>query len=136
MPREKIYASEAEKKAAYRERKRRALAEPGDSEGRRASDAATPEPSGNTGLAPGSASAREKAIMLGRALGEHEARSRGEVGVAAEQRIARAASYAAWEFDGKPDGRSADYDREFKLNPPDVTPSLARLPFRRLIQAE
>lgn len=102
----KVYDSEAEKQAAYRDRKR--------------TDAEQSE-------------GRDKAIVLGRALGEHEARARGEVGPNREDRIKRAASYAAWEYDGKPEGRSADYHREFGLRLPDVVSSFDRKPFVRLI---
>lgn len=112
MPREKQYATEAEKQAAYRERKRQQTEQIEEMDG------------------------REKAILMGRALGEHEARSRGEVGSARDQRVARASAYAAWEFDGKPWGRSREYAAEFKVRDVEVTPSLARLPFRRLISGD
>ena len=56
---------------------------------------------------------REAAILNGRIAGEQEANRRGEHGLEREQRLARSMRYAAWEYDGKPLGRSEEYDREF-----------------------
>jgi hypothetical protein len=62
-----------------------------------------------------SSMSRDTAIQRGRAMGAHEAEKRGETGQEAEQRIKRAMSYAAWEYDGKPVGVSERYEREFGL---------------------
>lgn len=81
MGRPRIWASDAERKAASREAARA-------SEGRAA------------------------AIEQGRLLGADTARSLREDTHQSAQRTARAMAYAAWEFDGKPDGWDA-YVKEF-----------------------
>ena len=58
---------------------------------------------------------REAAIERGRAVGAHEAERRGDTGQVSEQRIKRAMSYAAWEYDGKPVGQAERYELEFGL---------------------
>lgn len=47
---------------------------------------------------------RDAAILHGRLLGEQTAKERGETGDDRDRRIRRAMAYAAWEYDGKPDG--------------------------------
>lgn len=58
---------------------------------------------------------RRDAIEIGRLIGERDADSRGEEGELREGRIKRAMMYAAWEFDGRPGGNGADYEREFGI---------------------
>jgi hypothetical protein len=64
---------------------------------------------------------RKAAIDYGRQLGEHEARDRNETSDWAQSRIKRAMAYAAWEFDGKPMGRGAEYRKEFGIPDPAVS---------------
>lgn len=47
---------------------------------------------------------RAAAVERGRLLGEQTADQRGETGQDKAQRVARAKAYAAWEYDGKPEG--------------------------------
>lgn len=71
---------------------------------------------------PPSPEGRAAAVGRGRALGVHEAARRGEVGVVAAQRVARAMVYAAWEADGKPDGQMGALRAEFGVtSSPEVT---------------
>jgi hypothetical protein len=56
---------------------------------------------------------REAAIEVGRLLGEAEAERRGEKGESRQGRVARAMAYAAWEYDGKPQGYGDRYQKEF-----------------------
>jgi hypothetical protein len=44
---------------------------------------------------------REQAIELGRRYGAQAANERGETGAIREERIRRAAAYAAWDYDGR-----------------------------------
>ncbi len=71
---------------------------------------------------------RNAAIERGKALGADEADRRLQTGVDREQRIKRAASYAAWEFDGKPLGQGKRYSKEFGLHEAPVVGSLERVP--------
>jgi hypothetical protein len=64
---------------------------------------------------------RKAAIEHGRRLGADEARSRNESRDWADSRIRRAMMYAAWEFDGKPAGRGAEYRKEFGIPEPAVS---------------
>lgn len=64
---------------------------------------------------------RKAAIDYGRRLGEDEARRRNETPDWAESRVKRAMAYAAWEFDGKPVGRGADYRKEFGIPEPNIS---------------
>lgn len=79
------------------------------------------------------AEARAQAVEHGRALGEQEARSRGETG---EVRVKRAMAYAAWEFDSSALAADAEpldfhlYREEFGLAERALTPSLERAPLR------
>lgn len=75
------------------------------------------------------AQARLDAIEIGRLAGRLEAETRREIGDFADTRIRRAMAYAAWEFDGKPEGSA--YAVEFGLDPSTATPSLEREPFKR-----
>jgi len=61
---------------------------------------------------------RKAAIVYGRLLGEDEAERRHESPDWADSRIRRAMAYAAWEFDGKPVGRGAEYRKEFGIPEP------------------
>jgi hypothetical protein len=61
---------------------------------------------------------RSEAVAHGRALGEDTAVQKGEVGLARDQRVARAQAYAAWEWDGKPTGGA--HLVEFGVVSPDV----------------
>jgi len=54
---------------------------------------------------------REQAIEYGRRLGENEADRRGETGAIREERIQRAMSYAAWDFDGRPSRQEVRVER-------------------------
>lgn len=101
MARPRKWGSDAERKAAIRTQQDTdefgfALEEP---------KAAPPEPR--------IAGTRAEAIERGRAIGVDETERRRESGHEAEQRIARASAYAAWEWDGKPQGRWDDYCEEF-----------------------
>lgn len=49
-------------------------------------------------------SSREEAVERGRRLGEQTAADRNESKQEKQQRVARAMAYAAWEYDGKPQG--------------------------------
>ena len=69
---------------------------------------------------------RKDAIERGRQLGEDEAVRRRETGHARDQRIKRAMMYAAWDFDGRPQGYGDRYAKEFGVAQPPVTPSLER----------
>lgn len=64
---------------------------------------------------------RTTATDYGRTLGEDEAHRRNESPDWAESRVRRAMAYAAWEFDGKPVGRGAEYRREFGIPEPAVS---------------
>lgn len=75
--------------------------------------------------------ARARAIEYGRALGADAARRQGETGEEAMLRVARAAAYAAWEFDGKPEGEAEAYAQEFGLDRREVTAAADRDPFQR-----
>ena len=61
---------------------------------------------------------REQAIAYGKLLGEDEARRRNEPKNWADSRVKRAMAYAAWEFDGKPMGKGAEYRAEFGIPEP------------------
>jgi len=58
---------------------------------------------------------RDEAIAEGRRGAGIEADLRGETGEVREERIHRAEAYAAWEFDGRPDGEDDRYRIEFGL---------------------
>lgn len=75
--------------------------------------------------------ARARAIAYGRALGADAARRQGETGEEAMLRVARAAAYAAWEFDGKPEGQAEAYAQEFGIERRQVTAVADRDPFQR-----
>lgn len=45
---------------------------------------------------------REQAVAHGMALGRDEADRRGKKGSLRQERIERAAAYAAWDYDGRP----------------------------------
>ena len=64
---------------------------------------------------------RQQVIEYGRLLGEDEARRRHENTEWADSRIKRAMAYAAWEWDGKPIGRGAEYRKEFGIPEPAVS---------------
>lgn len=104
MGRPRKYESDADRLRAFRERQR---GEQKMSEGRQA------------------------AIDAGAALGADEARRRGERDEIAMDRVNRARAHAAWDFDGRPLGKGREYQDEFGLKDPDVTPSLARPEPRR-----
>jgi len=76
---------------------------------------------------------REQAIAYGKALGENEADSRQEVKDAREVRVNRAMAYAAWEYDGKPEGDA--HLKEFGVTT-EMTGSMERAVFGRLLQKE
>lgn len=82
-----------------------------------------------------SGSAREKAVQIGKQLGEAEAVLRREHGEEREIRIRRAMAYAAWEFDGRPAQRS-EYYKEFGVEDRKVTGSLDREASKRLVGKE
>lgn len=67
---------------------------------------------------------RDAAILRGRLLGEQTAAQKGETGDDRDQRIARAMAYAAWEFDGKPEGGA--HLVEFGVRRHEVQDSLVR----------
>lgn len=69
---------------------------------------------------------RKDAIERGRLLGEEEAVRRRETGHTRDQRIKRAMMYAAWDYDGRPQGYGDRYAKEFGVDQPPVTPSLER----------
>lgn len=56
---------------------------------------------------------REDAVEFGSKLGVDETYRRREDGEDADQRIRRAIAYAAWEYDGKPEGGA--YPAEFGI---------------------
>jgi hypothetical protein len=71
---------------------------------------------------------REEWVAYGRALGEDEVKRRRETGEEADQRVRRAMHYAAWEWDGKPLGKSAEYHKEFGIRELNLTMSHDRPP--------
>lgn len=74
------------------------------------------------------AQARLDAIEIGRLAGKLEAQSRREDDDAADTRVRRAMAYAAWDFDGRPEGDK--HLIEFGVAPSAATPSLERAPFQ------
>lgn len=64
---------------------------------------------------PQKAGSRMEAIELGRKLGLEAAEKYGEEGQDANQRIARAMAYAAWEYDGRPLDHGDRYRIEFGI---------------------
>jgi hypothetical protein len=76
---------------------------------------------------------REEAVEIGRRLGADEAYHRLEVGNDREQRIRRAAAYAAWEYDGRPLSSQAQR-LEFGVLDAEVTASLERAPLGQLLR--
>ena len=78
---------------------------------------------------------REQAVAYGKALGEHEADSRQEIGERKEDRVKRAMAYAAWEWDGKPPSSEAQR-KEFGVGETELTSSLERAMFGRLLSKE
>lgn len=77
---------------------------------------------------------REQAVMYGQALGESEAERRRETGADKDQRVRRAMAYAAWEFDGRPQGM-IEHLREFGVEVK-LTASLDREASKRLLRKE
>ena len=68
---------------------------------------------------------RKQAIELGRRLGAQEADRRRETGPDREQRIRRAAAYAAWDYDGRP-ASSKPQREELGVAGEELTASLER----------
>lgn len=77
---------------------------------------------------------REQAVKYGQALGESEAERRRETGKERDDRIRRAMAYAAWEFDGRPQGM-IEHLREFGVEVK-LTGSLEREASKRLLGKE
>lgn len=70
------------------------------------------------------AQARLDAIEIGRKAGIIEAQLRREDDENANNRMRRAMAYAAWDFDGRPEGNA--HLLEFNVAPAAATPSLER----------
>lgn len=64
---------------------------------------------------------RAQAIEQGKMLGLAEAAHRNESKDWADSRIKRAMAYAAWDFDGRPVGKGAEYRKEFGIAEPAVS---------------
>lgn len=77
---------------------------------------------------------RDEAVKYGQALGESEADLRRETGESRDSRIRRAMAYAAWDYDGRPQGM-IEHLREFGVGI-QLTGSLDREATKRLLKKE